>query len=291
MAPRVMPPAPPSSPIATRSNNYRFLVIDGEEENAHHNEPVGKSSKGQGIKGDRKESEACGDEEWTHVGTPRPDQDSQEEDWTHVATTGSENEVTDDDDEIIAGLTYEAFWDFCKVEGQRADLWEELTDRSCHNIRALLRLFHATLLVTNTAGNLRQRAAYTEGTAQRLADSIQDLQPLAYKPGNPLQTALLSGFTRQAKVIESLAAHHRGDALYITTTADQQRRRIFDLMQNLGIEYSGASTFYKYGYLVRDRGEWEPKYPEDQGRISRRAILAPRPKHRSNPLDAKCSLQ
>ena len=34
-------------------------------------------------------------------------------------------------------------------------------------------------------------------------------------------------------------------------------------MQDLGIEYSGASTFFKYGYIVRDRGEWEPKYADD----------------------------
>jgi hypothetical protein len=181
----------------------------------------------------------------------KEEEDSGDEGWTNVATNGS-GEATEEEVELPYELTYEAFWDFCKNDEQRADLWEELKERGCHDLCDALRLFYTTLVVSHVAGNLRQRIAYTQATARRLTDSLQDLQPLAFRPRHPLPTTLIAGFTRQAGIIESLTACHRDDTLHFARVASDQRQGLFRLCKALNLEYFGTRTFHKYGYLLEN---------------------------------------
>jgi hypothetical protein len=101
--------------------------------------------------------------------------------------------------------------------------------------------------------NSRLWSQYSQATALHLCDNIRGLQPLAFAPGKPLPIVQLDNFAHQATALAHLANRSSAAVLNITKVADEQRRRIFILLDQYDITYHGNWTFVNTGYLAPSR--------------------------------------
>jgi hypothetical protein len=160
---------------------------------------------------------------------------------------------SDEEEELPHVITYEALVDFSRNDEQRATLSEELKSRGCGTLLDLLRLWWGACQLERGAANTRLWTQYSQATALRLRDNIRGLEPLAFAPGKPLPIVLLNNFAHQATALAHLSNRSSAAILDITKTADEQRRRIFALLEHYDITYHGNWTFVNTGYLAPSR--------------------------------------
>ena len=160
---------------------------------------------------------------------------------------------SDEAEELPHVITYEAFVDFSRNDEQRATLSEELKSRGCGTLLDLLRLWWCACQLERGAANTRLWTQYSQATALRLRDNIRGLEPLAFAPGKPLPVVLLDNFAHQATALTHLSNRSSASILDVTRVADEQRRRIFTLLERYDITYHGNWTFVNTGYLAPSR--------------------------------------
>jgi hypothetical protein len=160
---------------------------------------------------------------------------------------------SDEEEELPSAITYEAFINFSRNDEQRATLSEELKNRGCGTLLDLIRLWWDACQLERNSTNSRLWSQYSQATALRLRDNIRGLQPLAFAPGKPLPIVLLDNFAHQATALAHLANRSSAAILDIAKVADEQRRRIFTLLDRYDLTYHGNWTFVNTGYLAPSR--------------------------------------
>jgi hypothetical protein len=158
-----------------------------------------------------------------------------------------------EEEELPHVIMYEAFLDFSRNNEQRATLSKELKERGCGTLCSILHLWWDACQLEGSSSNSRLWSQYSQATALRLRDNIRGLQPLAFVPSKPLPIVLLDNFAHQATALAHLANGSSSTVLDIAKVANEQRRRIFILLEQYDITYHRNWTFVNTGYLTPSR--------------------------------------
>lgn len=152
-------------------------------------------------------------------------------------------------------LTYDRFVSYCKDADRRADLYEEVKERSFSAaLPLLLRLFHTTGTNSELALRLGQAIGYSSARVKRLADDLGGLATLVWNPDRPRLNTLIRGFVDQSRNVGTQIDFDTYLTSAFQLEFDIYRKEIFDILVEFGLESAGHCAFVKHGYV--GSGRW-----------------------------------
>jgi hypothetical protein len=171
-------------------------------------------------------------------------------DWASTSTPiASPSQASPEERAIQEKLTFKTFEEFVQEGQRRAELWDELSERSCHSLLQLLVLFHETTKGLDDAQSCETTRQYVENYLARLSNDLKEAVPLLYPTGTCIPAAMFSGYGIRAVVARRLLESGKQRTHCIIESYQEQRKILFRLLEHLNLAYHGNLTFVRHGYL------------------------------------------